>query len=216
MTIRLYVLPMERNVALDSRGPKYLAWSRDPDPSDNVGEDDWRVLGYGLYDWGIAAVEATATVHGLLAAKADVQAIPANLDNTVGAANRDTVRAFLESVALPGNWVQNGTTWREVVRTVCGMILFGQRYDGIRQAASPGAPAFGSQIEGNLNVQWGNIPQGIRDAVLETAQSFGYDTSGLTDTTLVRAILKNLADAWGDQPVFFGLEPHNGGVPFTV
>jgi hypothetical protein len=216
VTIRLYVLPMERNAEMNSRGPKYLAWSRDPDPSDNVGETAWSIMSYGLHDWGLAAVEADATVHTALAAKADVQQIPADLDNNVGAANRDTVRAFLESVALPGQWVQNGTTWREVVRTVCGMMLFGQRYDGIRQTANPGAAAFGDQIAGNLSVQWGTIPQGIRDAVLETGESFGYDMSFIVGTTLVRAILKSLADLWGDQPVYFGLEPHNGGQTFTV
>lgn len=214
MTIRLYVLPMERNGT--ARGPKYLAWGRDADPSDNIGEDAWSMLNYGLHDWAIAAVEATDAIHALLAAKPDVEQIAADLDANVGAANRDRVRAFLESAALPGQWVQNGTTWREVVRTVCGIILFGQRYDGIRQTSQPGAPAFGDQLAGNLSVQWGNIPQGIRDATLETCASFGYDTSWIANTTLVRAILKQLADLWGDQPVYFGLEPHNGGQTFTV
>jgi hypothetical protein len=214
VTIRLYVLPMERTVT--ARGPKYLSWRGDPTPDANVGETAWNILNYGLYDWGIAAVEASDPVHTTLAAMPDVQQIPANLASTVGQANCDTVRAFLESVALPGQWVQNGTTWREVVRTVCGMVLFGQRYDGIRQQADPGAPAFGSQIEGNLAVQWGNIPQAIRDAVLATGLTFNYDMSFIADTTLVRAILKQLADLWGDQPVYFGLEPFNGGQTFTV
>lgn len=216
MSIRLYVLPMERNTEMNSRGPRYLAWSRDPDPSDNVGETAWSWLPYGLRDWAIAAVEASATVHTALAAKADVQQIPANLDSTVGQANRDAARAFLEDAALPGQWIQNGTTWREVVRTVAGFIQFAQRYDGIRQAAEPGAPALGNQLAGNLSQQWGNLPAGIRSAVLEAGASFGYDMSFIVDTTLVRAILKSLADLWGDKPFHFGLEQHNGGQPFTV
>lgn len=216
MSIRLYVLPVEVNTAMNSRGPKYLAWSRDPDPSDNIGETAWSMLNYGLYPWALAAVEATDPVHAALAAKTDVRQIPANLDSQVGAAARDDARAFLEAAAMPGQWIQNGTTWREVVRTVAGFILFAKRYDSIRQQSAPGAPPLGSQIAGNLNVQWGNIPQATRDAVLEAGQSLGYDMGFISDTSLVRAILKTLADLWGNQPVYLGLEPFNGGEPFRV
>lgn len=218
MTIRIYVLPMEAETSdfIESRGPKYLTWSRELDPSDNVGETAWSVINYGLYDWGIVAVEATGPVHTALAAKPDVQQVPANLAGTCGVAGRDAARAFLENAALPGQWIQSETTWREVVRTVCGFMLFAQRYDGIRQVADSGAPSLGSQIVGNLGVQWGNIPVATRTAVIAAGGSFGYDLSFIADSTLVRAILKQLADLWGEQPVFFGLEEFNGGETFTV
>lgn len=217
MSIRLYVQPIEADEEGSHRGPKYLAWSRDPDPSDNVGETSWSMLGYGLFTWGIAAVEAGDAVHAALAGKVDVQQIPANLDSTVGSPGaRDAARAFLEQAGLPGNWITVNDTWRAVVRTVCGFMLFAQRYDSIRQQAQPGAPSLGSQIDGNLNVQWSNIPAGIRAAVMETGDSFGYDLSFITDSMIVRNVLKQLADLWGEQPVRFGLEEFNGGSPFTV
>jgi len=218
VTIRLYVMPLEAGIGPElSHGPKYLSWKWDPDPSNNVGVSDWVPIYYGTFDWGLFAVEASALAHSSLAAKPDLQQIPADLDSIIGsAAARDTARSFLEAAAIPGNWIGINDTWRSVVRTVAGFMLFAQRYDGIRQKDNPGAPAFGSQIEGNLNVQWGSIPIGIRDAVVETGQSFGYDMSFIVDTTLVRSILKTLADMWGDQPVYMGLELFNGGQTFTV
>jgi hypothetical protein len=222
MSIRLYLIPYEHFGALS--GPMYLPWglpgAGDPNPTDNVNTTKDRVamMRYGRHDWGIGAIEGDDAMHADLASRTGVRQIPNNLDNTVGAANRDIVRGYLEDMGLPGQWVQNGTAWREVVRTVCGMIVFGQRYDSIRRLTDPDAIPFGTQIQGNLGVQWGNIPQDIRDAVIVAGESpdFEYDMSFISNTTLVRAILKQLADLWGDRPVYFGLEPFNGGQTFTV
>lgn len=210
MTARLYVMPMDTVVDGDStrRGPSYVAWSFDPDPSNNVAVDDWVLYDYGNHPWALVAVEAADANHALLAAKANVRQIPANLDTNVGAANRDTVRAYLEAMALPGTWVVNGTQWREVVRTVCGCFTVGQRYDALiptdPTTGQPTEPTFGQRLDGNLNVQWQNIPQAVRDRVLAICAEFGYSTAGLTPTTTVRNILKNLADQWVGRTVQFG------------
>jgi hypothetical protein len=134
VSIRLYVLPLEHNFALNSIGPKYLPWSRDPDSSDvvpGIPVDGHGGVGYG-HNWGIFAVEGTTAAHAALAAKTDVRQIPVNLDNNVGSANLATVRTFLEDAGLPGNWVAASTTWREVIRTILGLASFAARYDGIR------------------------------------------------------------------------------------
>jgi hypothetical protein len=214
MSTRLYVMPYESSTANGRtfRGPKYIPGTWDSDPSDNVAVTAWGGVSYGLFNWGIVAVEADAAGHTALAAKADVQQMPANLDTNVGNANRVTVQNFLESASLPGQWVTNGTLWREVVRTVCGFMLFGQRFDGL----NPGSQPLGTLLQGKLSTQWQNIPADLQSAFVATAQSLGYDTSAIQPTTTVRAILKTMADAWGTQPVYFGLENFNGGAPFTV
>lgn len=213
MSIRLYVLPVERNVTLNSDGAKYLFWRQDPDISDRVGEDGRAIITYGKFNSCIAAVEATATVHAVLASKADVLQAPANLDNTItNNTVRNQVRTFLETIGLPGNWVVSGTVWREIVRTVCGLFQFAQRYDGL----STDGVAFGTRITGNLSIQWQNIPQTVRDAVLATGSTLGYDLSFITPTMIVRNALKTVADMWGTTPFEFGLHEFNGGQPFVV
>jgi hypothetical protein len=49
------------------------------------------------------------------------------------------------------------------------------------------------------------VPTNIRDAMGQAAASFGYDYSWVTASTTVRQVLKAMADAWGTQPILFGL-----------
>src|SRR5213075_87454 len=102
MSTRLYVMPYESSTinGRTFRGPKYIPGTWDSDPSDNVAVTAWGGVSYGLFNWGIVAVEADAAGHTALAAKADVQQTPANLDTNVGNANRVTVQNFLESASL--------------------------------------------------------------------------------------------------------------------
>jgi hypothetical protein len=220
-------------------GPKYLSWRADPTPGDQVGESARTIITYGNHDWCIAAVagryepvvtpnpdpelpdvltwvevpESDALVHTALAAKADVQAIPANLDNTIASNQvRNTVRSFLESIGLPGNWVQTGTPWREIVRTICGMMIFGQRYDG----SGLDSVSFGTRITGNLAIQWQAVPVGVQQAAVGAGMSLGYDMTWITPTMIVRNVLKTIAGLWGEQQVRFGLSAYNGGESFTV
>ena len=211
MTIRLYVVPLERTPT--AVGPKYMAWRGDPTPEDQVGETARTIITYGEHDWAIAAVEAEATVHDALAAMADVRAFPADLDATVASTQeRNDIRNYLGAIGLPENWIVVGTPWREIVRTICGTVLFGQRYDGTELDSVP----FGVRIQGNLAIQWQNVPTNVQDAAVVAGESLGYDMSFITPTTLVRNVLKSLADAWGDRPVLFGLNAYNGGTPYTV
>lgn len=204
MTAHLYVMPMDAvNVSGPRRGPSYIPWRYDPDPANNVAVDDWVPYDYGNSPWALIAVEAADAQHTALQAKPGVRLIPDDLDSTVGAAQRDTVRGYLEEMALPGTWVVNGTQWREVVRTICGCFLFGQHYDALIPTAAP-EPSFGDRLVGNLNVQWQNIPVVVRNRVLAVCAEFDYDTSGLQPTTTVRAILKDLADQWQGRSMSFG------------
>jgi hypothetical protein len=197
VTIRLYVVPLERTPT--AVGPKYMAWRGDPTPEDQVGETARTIITYGEHDWAIAAVEAEAPVHDALAAMADVRAFPADLDATIASTQeRNDIRNYLGAIGLPENWIVVGTPWREIVRTICGTVLFGIR------------------IQGNLAIQWQNVPANVQDAAVVAGESLGYDMSFITPTTLVRNVLKSLADAWGDRPVLFGLNAYNGGTPFTV
>jgi hypothetical protein len=208
VTARLYLLPIESvNVGGLRMGPAFLPWSFEPDPLDNIpfdraAGDDWQLYTYGSFDWCLCAVEIPTGIHPLLAAKAGVRQIPEDLDSLVGGA-RDTVRGYLEEMALPGAWVVNSTPWREVVRTVCGVFTLGQRYDALTPA---GEQTFGQRLVGNLNVQWQNIPQEVRDRVVTAGSDLTppLDFSEVTPTTTVRNVLKLLADQWQGQTVAFG------------
>lgn len=207
MSIRLYVMPMERNG--NARGLKYTPGRHDVDPSDNVvgyydpatSPIDWDWQHYGLHNWAIAVFDGPdAVVHAALALKPDVEQIPADLDSNVGGANRDRVRTLLEDAALPGQWVQNGTTWREIIRTVYGVIVLCKRVDGILGDGT----SIGQMIEGNLSVQWQNIPLRIRGAVTMAGAEAGIDMDAeVTPTTIVRQVLRILGQHWTATPVMF-------------
>ena len=242
MSIRLYVVPMEPTATTPPDfGPKYLSWRADPTPEDRVRETARTVITYGEHDWAVAAVAGAyrflvtdnpepgdgewvewsgdaispsdAEVHAALAAKPDVRAFPVDLDTTIASTQeRNNIRTYLGGIGLPENWIVVGTPWREIVRTICGTVLFGQRYDGTQLDTVP----FGERIQGNLAIQWQNVPTNVQQATVTAGESLGYDMSFITPTTLVRNVLKSLADAWGDRPVLFGLNAYNGDVPYTV
>ena len=203
MAVRLYVLPYEANTATPGRtirGPKSLAGAHDTDPSDNVAVTDWVGKSYGLFPWGLVAVDADAAGHAALSAQASAHLVPTSGNVTL--ANRDTVRSFLESVSLPGNWVTATTTWQEVYRTVGGFMQFAGRVDELAGVAEGSTPSLGERLQFNLGVQWQNIPTALQNIVVQVAQEFGYDTSPIQPTTTVRQILKALGDGWGSQPLF--------------
>lgn len=191
-------------------------------------------LDYGQYSWSVIALAGNyelgegqdplqgsswtegpydAQIHVSLSSKPDVLTIPANLNSPVGTTDLPRVRDFLESATIPGQWINSSSSWREVVRMVCGLIIFGQTFDGL---SAPGTVPFGAQLEGNLNLQWRDLPTQTRDNALAAALIRGYDTSWISNTDTIRNILKVFADLWGGRTVYFGLDIINGNTPFTV
>ena len=182
MAFRLYIVPeIGTGTGRDPRRPKYFDGKR------------WAGMDYGFQPVFLVAADLTGPEHTTLVANADVIAFPADLTGNLTAGQVTTARDACEQIFIPGGWINTSLTWREVARTVAGMFQFMQR----------------------LNIVWGNnrlidvtehmdrefqsLSAGLRTALLASATSLGYSSAGLQPTTTVRAILKNLADQWGDQ-----------------
>lgn len=158
---------------------------------------DWRAIRYGDDGAFIVWADVTPTQHTALAANADLVALPANTTNTVGA-NLTTVQSALESFNIPADWVTSGMTYRQVLRGVATLFQFAQMFHG---------RGYGKLIQAGvtLDTQFNALPQGVKNALLDTAQALNYDTSGLTGAITVRQILRLMAQQWGSAPVrFFG------------
>jgi len=195
MTIRFYILPIERNAAQTARGPKYFTWRFDPDPP---GIDcPWSMKDYGLMDQAVLCADIAAADHTALAANADVLAIPVNIDTTLNTSARNTARTYLESVNIPAGWVNTGDTYRSVLRSVLGIFFYLQRVTALRGVAL-------DWVEVPLSLQWQQIPASWQSAMTQAATEMGYATSGVTNTTTLRTILKYMADQW-TKPIEFGI-----------
>jgi hypothetical protein len=194
--IRYYILPIVRNAALTSRGPKYFQWGPGPDKIGTI-VCRWSMKDYGDIDQAIVCAHLSAAQHTTVSANADVLSPPVNIDSTMTAGAVSTAQTFLETYNIPANWINTDDTYRATLRTVTAFFLYMQRVNG---------------IAGNFTLpfNWANltmsqVPVDIRDAMAAAAASFGYDYSAVTGTTTVRTVLKSMADGWGTQPILFGL-----------
>ena len=192
MTLRLFALPIiGAGTRVDPRRAKYM------EESAELAGVFYRFMDYGQHPGCLMVADVTNAQRNFLSGQPDVRLVPANLNNTVGAALTAT-RNTLEALHIPAGWVQSGTTWREVVRAVGGLFQFAQRYAGITN----GQDLLPDGVDLNLTVA--EVPQARRDSLAATAASFGYDTGAITGSTTIRATLKILADQWGDDPFYLG------------
>jgi len=177
----------------NSRGPSYLRWRDNPDGL-NV---QWSCKDYGAIDMMICAVNADQADLDWLAAQADVYAFGQNLDEQMPQDERGVMAVYMESVAIPADWITPADTRRQAIRTITGMFLFSQRLHGIT-----GQSPLDWGI--TLNTQFRNIEQQYQGAIREAFDTLGYDSSVLRDNWTLRVILKNAADQWADRPIHFG------------
>lgn len=193
MAIRYMVMPL--TVADNRRGPKYLKWPDNPSGMDVR----WGLFDIGLLPQAIVAADVTTAQVTTLSANVDVTMVPANIDNTITALVLPAVRDALENIRIPGTWITAGTTtYRELLRMVCGLAQFAQRFHGMfNQYLIPD--------EINLNQTWGDLPDTWRQNLRACADSFQYDYSQVSLSTTIRVILKSLGDQWGDTPFYFGV-----------
>ena len=191
MATRFYLLPIE--VISGARGPKYLKWR-----FASAGMDvPWSMMDYGLQDTALVCADVTAGQHTTLSGNADVVSVPTNIDGNVTAGALSAVRASLESLWIPGNWVTTSHTYRQVLRVVAGLFQFAQRHHALHgEMLMQGAV--------NFNLTLGDLSAARRDRINATATSFGYDTSGFTLASTLRDVLKFLGDAWGSSQFVFG------------
>lgn len=185
MTTRYYLVPLIDDDGL--RAPKYII---------DLGVT-WGAMDYGIIDTALVAADVSDAQHTGLIANADVVAIPLNIDNTISLAALPLVSAQLENLKIPGNWVNTGHTYRQVLRMVGGLFQFAQRH-----RALSGKIIIPENI--NLGQSWGDLGQQTRLELQMTADSFNYNTTGVTAATTIRTILKALADQWGAQEFLLG------------
>ncbi len=183
MTLSLYVMPIAGTGAIgDPRGPKYRS---------TVAGLVWSMFDYGNEPWCLLGVQdippATDTA---LTGNADVFGLPANLSQTMGTVGtRNTVRNRLETVNIPGTWVQTATTFLSVVKFIGAVCQFAQRYQG-----ATGGLWFTGGV--TLDSTFNSLPLNARNGIVSAANSFGFDTSGFTGASTLRVIIQSAGDQY--------------------
>lgn len=193
LEIYLYLLPMiidSTNPDRPVRRPAYIA--------DIMLENRERtIMPYGREDVCFLAILWTQEENDSLMTHADVNKVPDTLDAQLGGAGANAVKARLAELNIPDNWVQASDTWRDVVRVTMRIFQFSQRVAGLGHTRlfPPGV---------TLNTQYKDLPQAYQQVLQDAAASFGWDTSGLTQNSTMRNILKTLSDQWGETPITLG------------
>ncbi len=190
MAVRWYLVAMEQ--VGNSRAPKYVKSRQQPSGL----AVNWGAMDYGLMDVAVMWADVTTAQHNALIANADCKfaATNANLNNAIGAGAAATVRNVLETLKIPGSWVQGTDTWRQILRGTCGLFQFAQRLHG----------KFGVKLvpDGySLDTTWAELPQVGRDFLLATAIELGIDTSGATASVTLRQIYRVFGNAWGEKQI---------------
>jgi len=155
-------------------------------------------MDYGFQPLFLVAADLTPAQDSAVTANTDVFAFPANLATAVGGGGVTAAQNALEAALIPAQWVNGSMLWSQVARIIAGMFQFMQRLNGIL------GNAVVIDASAKLNAQWQTVPVDDQSAVLEAAQSLGYNTSFIQPTTQLRAILKTFADAWGNTPFRLG------------
>lgn len=176
MALRAYLVPLVTATigGRSVRVPKYIDGA--------IASNAWQGLPYGNEPTMLVLADVTPTEHAAIAANADVVAAPATLDNTIGA-QLVTVQNALESVNVPGSWVTAGMTYRAVLRWVARLFFITQRFNGL----AGGVALFA--LVANLDALVSAIPAQRRAQLVNAAQSFGLDTSGVTLSMTIRQAL---------------------------
>jgi len=187
-----YILPIQRT-ADNHRGPKYLKWRENPTGIDCM----WSMIDYGSIDMCVVATNTTQAQHDTLVANADVYAFPEDLDVVMTLAERQALNTYLETHAIPGDWLSPNTTFRENLRTITCMMRYIQRVLGI--LGYPTDPLTGL----TLNTQYQNIPNPMHDAMQQAAVEKGY-TWNVAPQDQIRKIFKDMSDQWANTPTYFG------------
>jgi len=183
---RLYIVPAIGTGATkeDARRPKYIF--------DVATNGAW--FDYGYNPTFLCGVDLTPANDAVVVANADVFAFPFNLDTTISGGAVNSRKARLEDFLIPGDGVTNGMTERNCARYVAGLFQFVRKLYGV----------LGNEVfidtSAKLNILWNTIPVNYQNAIL-TAASMppANDTSFITATTQLRAILRNFADQWGQE-----------------
>jgi hypothetical protein len=199
MTVRFYVMPM---VLVDAGGqlmhlPKYFPRSYTEsvgvqvpitgpplEPEAALAGVDKHVVDQGIADVCLCAADVDAAQHSVLNGKADVDMIPVNLDNQIGA-NLDTTKTRMRTWNIPANWLTVTTTWRELVRGIFAIFQVGQALDGAGQVR-----LFPEGV--TLQTTIGALDPTYRSILLGAIDGKGYDRTSITDSSTMEDLMEVL------------------------
>ena len=201
MTTRAYVLP-EVIVTLNgvpTHLPKYVphrGLTGPPlEPEPTLAGALRHTVYEGLGDDCLLFLDVTPAQHTVLAAHADVDVIPANLDSTIGAALA-TTQTRMRARGIPGNWLTAGTTWRELVRGINAMFEIGQELaqDGATRLYPAGV---------TLQSTIASLPGAYRTALQAAVDRQGYDRSAITGASTMEDLMEVLTTQATPKPMGF-------------
>lgn len=143
----------------------------------------WAAMDFGQAPVFLVAATLPPAVEDTLTPNADFFKVPVDLDTLLTDPQVTALNARLEPLGLPADWVNNGFTWRQVIRGVLSIFLFAQRAQvNIAQA--------------NLDQTFSQLSLPIRTRLQAAADSFGLSTAGITGATPVRQIMRAVAGQW--------------------
>lgn len=190
MATNIYLVPAIAGEKPGLRVPKYL------DVLQAAGVTSIARMTYGAQDvFLLAAVDVPAGAHSTLAGNADVVAVP-DLQQSVGG-QVTAVRSVLVARNIPAGWITSGMSYGSVFRVVAIIFQLMQRLQGQGVARL---------LDGGvtLDTRFNQLPQGTRTALLTMAESFNFNTAGMSGATTLNTIIKALADQWPSISIPFG------------
>lgn len=156
MTSRFYVVEMINNPPY--RSPKYFGGRLNPTDVNLDG-----IIGhyndYGVIDQCIVYVKNIAPEHeAYLDALPDVLAVPADLETQIAVGQVSGIRAALQAREIPGNWINAGNTYRQVMRETMWVFDFMKRYTSFANFNPIAAGVNLSATMGAVTInQWQNL-----------------------------------------------------------
>jgi len=172
-----------------------------------VSSFQWGMYDYGNEPWCLVGVhDIDAPTDASLTANPDCMGLPTNLDNTLNSTQVTRVSNALESANMPGTWITTSNTWRQILRFVGAVCQFAQRYQGMANAQW-----FTGGV--TLATTYGSLPANVRSDLLTTAQSFAFDTSGITGASTLRQIITSAGSQYlslGYPLILAGVDLHTG------
>lgn len=196
---RVYLMPMitadltmpSGRVEVGARVPKHRAAIL------AVPGASFRAMDYGAEPvFLVYATDIDQATHDTIAADATCAVFPADLTNTIGA-NLATVQSKLDVFNIPNQWITSGMTYRQLLRAIIILFQFAQRLHGMGAAR-----LFTGGV--TLATPFNQLPAAMRTALQSMALSFNMNTTGMSGTTTLRIILKNLHDQWPAGNVLLG------------
>jgi hypothetical protein len=189
MAFRLYILPLVADATKYPPGGRWPKYIKDLSVS-------WAGMDYGHNPTMMVAADLLPAQDTALVANADVFAFPFNLDTAITGGAINSTRSALEAFFIPAQDIES--TYRLQARVVGGLFQYMGRLAFVI-AQRTGQNQVVIDTAEKLNIQFSSLPVENQGDLLSAAASLNIDTSFITGTTQLRAILRTFANFWGSK-----------------